>query len=246
MAFLQLRADALISVFSILASQFAAFVAVWAITQAIGDIGGWNFHDLMLIFGIFIIISAINQMFLDGIWNIGNVYVRRGNLDHLLTRPLPVFIQVICQRMEIGAFFLALAGVLLVGYSLSMLGVAISFSAVMMIIFFVICGVAISSSLYLIANSTNFWLVQGNEIADLVQLFQEFSRYPMGVFPTGIRLIFTLIMPFAFATYYPASILTGRMPIQAMLFVALVAVACITVAAIVWRKGVRSYNGTGS
>ncbi|MCL2421812.1 MAG: ABC-2 family transporter protein [Defluviitaleaceae bacterium] len=246
LAFIQFRADALISVFSILISQFAAFVAVWAISRAIGDIGGWHFYDLTLVFSIFIIISALNQIFFDGVWNIGNVYVRRGMLDVLLTRPIPVLAQVVCQRMEIGAVSLAIAGASLLGYSLFMLDISVTLYTVLIIMLFIICGVAISTSLYLIANSINFWLVQGNEIADLVQLVQEFSRYPMGVFPTGIRLVFTFIMPFAFATYYPASILTGRMPGQAIWFVLLAAVACVAAAAFVWCKGVKSYNGTGS
>ena len=44
-------------------------------------------------------------------------------------------------------------------------------------------GTILNSSLYLIFNALNFWLVQGNEIAELIQTFREFAKYPINIFP---------------------------------------------------------------
>ena len=244
-AFVSFRADSIISVFSILIVQLASFVALWAITNVVGNIGDWGFFDLMLIYSIFVIISALNQSFLDGVWNVG-WYVRSGLLDVILIRPKPVFVQIICNRMELGAIVLAIAGIALMSYSIVMLGITVYFSTILMIVFFIICGVTISTSLYLIANSANFWLVQGNEVSALVQLIQEFARYPMGIFPLGIQVVFTFILPFAFTTFYPASIISGRMPIYSIFFVLLATIASVVVAVIVWKVGLKTYNGTGS
>jgi len=246
MAFILHRADSIISVFSILITQLASFVALWAITRAVGNIGGWDFFDLMLIYSIFVIISALNQSFLDGVWNVG-WYVRwGGGMDIMMIRPKPIFVQLVCNRMDLGALVLCLAGTALLVYSIAMLGIAVNFSTVLLILLFIVCGVAISTSLYLISNSANFWLVHGSEVSATVQLIQEFARYPMGIFPIGIQAIFTFILPFAFTTFYPASILSGRMPVYAVFFILLAAAACVLVAAIVWRKGLKTYNSTGS
>jgi len=244
-AFILFRVDSIISVFSILISQLASFVALWAITRAVGDIGGWGFYDLMLIYSIFVIISALNQSFLDGVWNVG-WYVRSGLLDVILIRPKPVFIQIICNRMDLGAIVLAAVGIALLSYSIAMLGITVYFSTVMMIALFIVCGVVISTSLYLISNSANFWLVNGNEVSALVQLIQEFARYPMGVFPLGIQMVFTFILPFAFTTFYPASILSGRMPTHAVFFILIATAASVIAAVTVWKIGLKTYNGTGS
>ena len=244
-AFILFRIDSIISVFSILTVQLASFVALWAITRAVGNIGGWGFFDLMLIYSIFVIISALNQSFLDGVWNVG-WHVRSGLLDVLLIRPKTVFVQLICNRMDLGAIVLAAVGIALLSYSIAALGITVYLSTVLMIVLFIVCGVTISTSLYLIANSVNFWLVQGNEVSALVQLIQEFARYPMGVFPLGIQMIFTFILPFAFTTFYPAAILSGRMPISAVFFVLLATAASVIAAVIVWKIGLKTYNGTGS
>jgi ABC-type uncharacterized transport system permease subunit len=244
-AFISFRADSIISIFSILIVQLASFVALWAITNATGNVGNWGFFDLMLIYSIFVIVSALNQSFLDGVWNVG-WYVHSGLLDVILTRPKPVFVQIICNRMELGAIVLAIAGAVLLSYSIVMLGITVYFSTVLIIILFIVCGITISTSLYLIANSLNFWLVQGSEVSALVQLIQEFARYPMGIFPLGIQVVFTFILPFAFTTFYPASILSGRMPLHSILFVLLATVASVVATVVVWKVGLKTYNGTGS
>jgi ABC-2 type transport system permease protein len=244
-AFILHRADSIISVFSILMVQLASFIALWAITRAVGNIGGWGFYDLMLIYSIFVIISALNQSFLDGVWNVG-WYVRSGMLDVMLIRPKPIFVQLICNRADLGAIVLAAAGIALLCYSIAMLGITVYFSTILMIILFIVCGVTISTSLYLISNSANFWLMYGNDVSATVQLIQEFARYPMGVFPLGIQVIFTFILPFAFTTFYPASILSGRMPVGAIFYILLATAACVTAAVFVWKKGLKTYNSAGS
>jgi len=244
-AFAMHRLDSVISVFSILINQLASFVALWAITRAIGNIGGWGFFDLMLIYSMFVIISGLNQCFLDGVWNVG-WYVRSGLLDVILIRPKSVFVQIICNRMGFGAIVTAAAGVALLSYSIAMLGIPVYFSTVLLILLFIVCGVTISTSLYLISNSTNFWLVHGSELSATVQLIQEFARYPMGVFPIGIQAIFTFVLPFAFTTFYPASILSGRMPVHAVFYILLATAASVLSAVFIWKKGLKTYNGTGS
>jgi len=166
-------------------------------------------------------------------------------MDVMLIRPKPLFVQLICNRSELGAIVLAAVGISLLIYSMVMLSIPVYFYTVLMILLFIICGVAISTSLYLIANSTNFWLVYGSDLAATVQLVQEFSRYPLGIFPMGIRVIFTFILPFAFTAYYPAAILSGRMSIFEVIFILLATAACVTVAAVVWKIGLKTYNSTG-
>ena len=186
-AFLLHRVDSIISVFSILIVQLASFVALWAITRAVGNIGGWGFFDLMLIYSIFVIISALNQSFFDGVWNVG-WYVRwGGGMDIMMIRPKPIFVQLICNRMDLGALVLCAAGIALLCYSIAMLSITVYFATILLIILFIVCGVTISTSLYLISNSANFWLVNGSDISATVQLVQEFARYPMGVYKAGDR-----------------------------------------------------------
>lgn len=244
-AFAQYPADQLISALSLIVQQTAAFVALWAIVSAAGDIGGWGFHDVLILYSFSLMISALDNALFDSVWNIGNLYVRRGALDTLLTRPVPPFLQMIGNRFDFSAFGLFAVGLGLSLWALRATGAAMT-RALLLYPLFLICGVAITTSIYLIFNALNFWLVRGNEIADLAQTVQSFSKYPQHIFPQAMQFIMAFVLPYSFTTYYPASILTERAGLELIGPLLLVTACTVLVGAAVWRLGIRSYNSTGS
>ena len=38
----------------------------------------------------------------------------------------------------------------------------------------------------------------------VIQLEQEFTRYPISIYSRGVRLLLTFVVPFAFMNYFPA------------------------------------------
>ena len=244
--FIQYPADQAISAISLIVQKTASFIALLIIVRAAGHIGGWNIYDLAFLYSFFLMIDALNAAFIDGIWNIGNVYIRRGLLDILLTRPVPVFFQLVGYRLEysaLGSFFIGL------GLNLWLFRVMeIKITAVILLLYvlFIVCGTVITASVYLVFNSLNFWLVRGNEIADLSQTVQEFSKYPQHIFPRIIQIIMAFVIPFAFTSYYPVSVLAGRLPLQICGILLLVTVMISIAASAVWRFGLKSYKSTGS
>jgi ABC-2 type transport system permease protein len=245
-AFFQYPADQAISALSLIVQQTAAFAALWVIVSASGQIGGWGFHDILILYSFSLMISALDNALFDGIWNIGNVYVRRGLFDIILTRPVPLFLQLICHRFEFSAFALFGFALALSLWALHAAGAVFTGAALLLYPLFLVCGIAITSSIYLVFNSFNFWLVRGNEIADLAQTVQSFSKYPQHIFPRALQFIMAFVLPYSFTTYYPASILTGRMSIGLVIPLLAVTACSVLAGAAVWRLGLRSYNSTGS
>ena len=243
---LQYRGDAVISGISIIIQQMVAFIGVVVIVSIAGNIGGWGLYDIILLYSFFMMVRALNNALFDSVWNIGNVYVRYGLLDVVLTRPVPPFLQLICNRFEFSAFGLFVIGGGVSVWALNMAGVSFTISVFFMYVLFIICGIIITTSLYLIVNATNFWLVRGNEVSVLLQTVEEFSRYPIRVFPVVIQVLMTFIFPFAFTTFYPASILTGRVEFSAIIWLPLASIIVMFAASLVWRAGLKSYNSTGS
>lgn len=244
--FAQYPGDQAISAISLVIENTTSFVVLLVIVGAAGDIGGWNIYYISILYSFFMIIRSLNAAFLDGIWNIGNVYVRGGRFDVLLTRPLSPFLQLWGYRLDysaLGLFFTGLGLNLWLLYKIDFM-----FTGLLLLLYvvFILAGTAITAAVYLIFNSLNFWLVRGNEIADLSQTVQEFAKYPQHIFPRAFQFIMAFIIPYAFATYYPVSILTGRMPLRTIGVLVLVSFTICFAASIVWRCGVRSYNSTGS
>lgn len=131
-------------------------------------------------------------------------------------------------------------------YSMMHLGIGFSVGTLVFLLEFFICGTAVNSGIYLIFNSLDFWLVQGNDISKLVQTCREFAKYPLSIFPSMISSFFTFIIPFGFVGYYPASYLTGKSGNWVILAMPICALMIVLVGFAIWRLGIRGYESTGN
>ena len=108
------------------------------------------------------------------------------------------------------------------------------------------CATAINTGIYTIFNAFDFWIVQGEDIAAFVQTCREFAKYPLVVFPVIIKGFFTYIIPFGFVGFYPAAYLAGKAGTEVVLLLPVCAGAVAAVASLLWRRGIGSYNSTGT
>ena len=74
----------------------------------------------------------------------------------------------------------------------------------------------------------------------------EAGRWPVGLYPRGLRYALTFLVPIAFATTVPAEALTGRLTWQALLGAVALAAALLGVSRWFWRVGVRHYSGASA
>ena len=110
----------------------------------------------------------------------------------------------------------------------------------------ILLGTVINTAIYLFFNCLNFWIVQANEVASLIQTLRQFGKYPITVFPFFIRLILTGGIPFGFVAYYPAAYLLGKTSLPVPWLLVVEGVITVAVAGMLWRRGLRSYNSTGT
>ena len=99
---------------------------------------------------------------------------------------------------------------------------------------------------YLIFNALNFWLVQGNEIADLIQTFREFAKYPINIFPAVFQVLFTVVIPFGFIGYYPAMYLLGKTKMCVPMWLLAVTLLFALASVLIWCCGMKKYDSTGT
>ncbi|MCI9421655.1 MAG: hypothetical protein HFG81_02940 [Dorea sp.] len=241
----QYPADTVILVISLVLREAAGFIGVLAIASAVGGLGGWGIYEICLMFSMCALVESLSQTYFDNVWGISYL-VHEGRLDVLLVRPAPVFFQVLGDVMHYPALIsMAIyAGVMV--YALEHLGIGFGVGLLLFLAEYLICGIAVNTGIYTIFNCLNFWIVQGEDVAVLVQTCREFAKYPIGAFPGVIRTIFTYVLPFGFVGYYPAAYLTGKTGSWVLAGLPLSAVAVAAVAAVFWRLGSRAYDSTGT
>jgi len=77
--------------------------------------------------------------------------------------------------------------------------------------------------------------------------FKDYAKYPITIFNTVFRFVFTFIIPIAFIAYYPSLFFLrpDNIPLLAWLS-PLLGLLFFYISYKIWMKGAISYNGTGS
>lgn len=205
----QYPADTIIWIISMLIREASGFIGILAIVGISGEMGSWNLYEICMLFSMCAIIEGIGQIFFDNVWVISSV-IRYGEMDIFLTRPASPFIQMLGQRMRFPAMFSIIIYISIFIWSVNQINLEFKNTDYILLLEYLICGTIINSGIYAIFNSFNFWIIQGDDIAVLIQTCREFVKYPLNLFPNAIQGVFTYIIPLGFVGYFPASKLLDK------------------------------------
>jgi ABC-2 type transport system permease protein len=214
--------------------------------RQIPGLAGWSLSEVMLIYGLITLAQSINHMFADNLWTIGWNYIRTGQFDRFLVRPIDPLFHLLADRFchdGIGHF---ITGAVLVGAALSGLGIALTPLTALYLVLAVLSGGLIFIALNLMTATAAFWIIESIPVTQVVFNTHEFAKYPLTIYHQGIRVLLTWIIPYGFASFYPASYLLGRDVGLLAWLGPVVAVVLLLTAYRVWQFGMRHYSGTGS
>ena len=242
---LEYRASFIIVSVATMIQQGAMLVTIWAVMRQIPVLNGWPLPAVMLIYGLMSLSRSLNQMFTDSTWQLGG-YIRRGGFDRFLIRPINPLFHLFANQFNpdgIGNFLVGLALVIVAGRAL---GVFTSAWAVLYTVVSVISGAVIFTALSLTAATSAFWLQDAIAVSAAVFENHRFAYFPLNIYPRGFIFALTWIIPYGFASFYPAAFLLGRdVGVLAWLGPVMAAVLAV-ISYRVWLFGLRYYQGTGS
>jgi ABC-2 type transport system permease protein len=226
--------------------QAASLATIWVVMRQIPSLNGWSFYEVILIYGLLTMGESITHMFADNLWTIGWNYVRSGDFDRFLVRPIDPLFHLLADRFchdGIGNF---ITGAVLVGAAMHNLHIDLTLLRLLYIMVAVLSGGLIFIALNLITATSVFWIIESIPVTQIVFNMNEFAKYPLNIYHGAIRILLTWLIPYGFVSFYPASYLLGR-DVGVMVWLSpVVATVFIVVAYRVWLFGLRHYSGTGS
>lgn len=226
--------------------QAASLAAIWVVMRQVPSLNGWSFYEVILVYGLLTMGESITHMFADNLWTIGWNYVRSGDFDRFLVRPIDPLFHLLADRFchdGIGNF---ITGGLLVTVALQQLDIAITPLRIVYIAISVLSGGLIFIALNLITATSAFWIMESIPVTQMVFTMNEFAKYPLSIYHSGIRILLTWIIPYGFVSFYPASYLLGRDASTLVWLSPVVALVFIFAAYRFWLFGLRHYSSTGS
>ncbi len=243
---MEYRVNFLIGAASTIAWQSASLLFIWVVMSQVPNLNGWNLNEILLIYGLLTLAKSLNHMFADNLWTVGDQYIRSGGFDRFLVRPINPLFHLLADRFchdGIGNF---LVGAFLVGISSSALRIAWTPLNILHLLVAVLGGGAIFVALNLITCVSAFWIVNSIPVTRAVFENNEFAKYPLSIYPKGIGVLLTWLIPYGFASFYPASYILGRDASAIVWIGPVVAAVMLFIGYRFWLFGLRHYSGTGS
>ena len=161
-------------------------------------------------------------------------------------RPIDPLFHLLADRFchdGIGNFLVGLA---LVVKSTTALGIAADAGSMAYLALAVISGGGIFIALNLITCVTSFWIMDSVPVTRMVFDNHLFAQYPLTIYPRAVNILLTWLIPYGFASFYPASYVLGRDVGPLAWAGPFMAAALLAVGYAFWRFGLKHYAGTGS
>ncbi len=242
----QYRANFILQLFSSVLNIAIGLAGVGLVFLHTDSLGGWIVSELLIVVGVYTLIGGVvGSIIQPNMWQIAEG-VREGTLDYTLTKPEDSQLLVSITRFEIWRLVDVVIGLAVLIYAVIELGEAIGLTEALIFAFVLLCGGLIFYSFWLAIATTSFWVIRTWAMYEMFQNIYQAGRWPVGIYPTWLRLGLTFLVPVAFAVTVPAQALTNRLTTQTLLLALGVTAAAFLAARWFWQFGLRHYSGASA
>lgn len=237
------KRDFFIGLFVFISHQMFSVITVFLIFQHVENFNGWSFYEILFLQGFVALTSSIGDLVSDNLWDFAGRIIVRGDFDRYLVRPINSLFFILIEKIQIEAIGSAFISILII--MLSALIGNLKFSILKMLIFLIL-SVLIIISIKVIVSTSAFTIKKSRALLYLVFQFNEFSKYPLTIYPWPLRIILFTIFPFGFASYLPVNFLLFTFEISQYVIISIATVFLMSTSFILWEYYVNKYTSTGT
>lgn len=243
----QFRANALATVSVGLAQLVVSLVPILLIFSFAGDVNGWSRADVLVVAGFQQAMAGFLAAFIAPNMQRMTNYVTEGHLDGLLVRPVNAHMHVATRWIRPAELFSVLNGFGLVAIGLIQRGTIPSFLGIVQALVLFAAGFVLLACAWSVVATCAFWTSSMSAGSMVFGDVMEAGRYPVTFFPRAIQLFLMAVVPWAFASTFPAEALTHGLSQWWTIPVA-VAFAVLAVAGChaFWNVAIRRYASASS
>jgi len=210
------------------------------------SVNGWDRGEVIALSGMYQASFAVLAMFVQPNMNRMSGYVRQGELDLILVRPVSSQFYVTLRWVDPAEIFNVLIGLTVVAVGLGRSGHVPSVAEALQALLLVACGMVLLTCVWSALVYLAFWFTTVEPIPMVARDVMDAGRFPLAFYPTAVRLFLGFIFPVGFATTFPVEALAGRSSwTPAIAGMVITAIALILLRAY-WRFAVRFYSSASS
>ena len=193
----------------------------------------WGPGDLYFFFGLMSVSFYLTEIFGRGVTGNFPYMVRTGQLDTVLLRPRGVLTQVLCSAADPRRITCIAVGVVSLVLGSRMSGIVWTVPKALLLAESICCAFWLILGLFMIEAILCVYSVKSVELANaLTYGGRSACQYPIDTYPRPLRVLFTVVAPFALVMHVPASHILGK-PLFGVMYT-------------LFRMAMRHYRSTGS
>lgn len=221
-------------------------VAIQLVFEFTSHLRGWGEAELLAVLGVHILLGGVLATFV-----LPNMFhfmyeVREGELDFALVRPVDAQLFVSTRQLRFWSVVDIVTGCIVLGWALSGLRGSVGPLQAVMFALALVCGGLILYSVWMAFTTTAFWLIDVDDMAQLITGLYDAGRWPIRVYPVWLQGALTVVVPLGVAITVPAEALAGRLTPTAMLVLLAVTVISVLGSRAFWLFGLRNYSGASA
>ena len=210
-----------------------------------GDIGGWTYGEVLVVVGLFFALNGVRQAFLEPNLEALGEGVRRGTLDHLLTRPVDSQVLVSLRHVDMHNLVDPVLGLVLVAIGVRLAGRGVTPGGVAAFLLLLLAALVLLYALVLCLMCLAVLLVGADELSTVSFSVIELSRFPVQAYRQPLQTLL-VVVPVALLTTVPAQALLGRLDPIWLIASPLAATAALVAASVGWHRVLRRYTGASA
>lgn len=240
------RADFIISTIGMIFTNIAGFVTFWIMFQNFEAINGWNYYEMLFLYGFSLIALTPMQCLFDNNWNL-RTYVYSGDFIKYCFRPINLFFYYISEVFDVKGLGQLLMGGITLVYAWRNLSLPVTLWTLIELVLALITASLFMIAIMNMAAATCFWIINSGYIMVTLFKFTDYAKYPASIYNRFFRFVFTFVLPIAFVSYYPSLIFLRKDSVPVLSYLSpIIGIAFFYLSYKIWMKGAASYTGTGS
>lgn len=240
------RSDFFISMVGMLAVNFAGFISFWLIFHSFSTINGWNYYEMLFLYAFSLLALTPVQLFFDNNWGL-RMYVYSGDFVKYCFRPLNLFFYFISEIIDLKGFGQLIFGICMLIYAWQHLDLAVTFPVIIGLLLALFSASLIMIAMMTAAAASCFWIINSGIVMVFLNRFKDYAKFPMSIFNTGFRFVFTFVIPIAYIAYYPSLFFLRPDEVGVLSYITpIVSILFFYGSYKLWMRGALKYSGTGS
>ena len=255
----QYKLDFVIGVSGLVLQQIVVLLTVAIVFAGVDSLAGFSLYEILFILGLSQIIRGIDLAYNDYVWVEAFGGFSQGSLYSYMTRPLPVYLQIMSQRLNIQSTGPILIGSLILATAMRELKMDWGLIDYVLLGFFIGCGLIILFSVKLLCVVIALFFGRSGELMQVVHEFVEFIRYPLTIYGVVIQGLLLTIIPFGMLSFVPSLywFVDQPLPLIGQLewlsrtqtlfaYSGGITLIFLLISQLLWRKGLRQAGVTGT